>query len=191
MLAAFQQAFVALCADARLRQAFARDAGAVLAAYDLSPPEHAALAALSPAELERFARSLVAKRWAELARVVPLTLRVSPQLPQRHRAWALEHPARPLDHVLSPGVAEGLRALAPLAACLAADQREARYASELLAFEVLRAAAHADGLARELSCSFAILEIAAEVKRGLLPVDPDPRPTRLRFERERIRWQAL
>lgn len=190
MLAAFQQAFVALVADAHVRRTFARDARAALAAYALSPEEQAALAALSLPELERFALSLVAKRWSELARTLPLTLRVAPRLSERYRAWALEHPARALDHVLTPGVAEGLRALAPLGASLAADEREAPYASELLAFEVLRAAAHGDGAVRELRAQFAIAEIAAEVARGLLPIDPEPHPTLLRFERERVLWRS-
>jgi hypothetical protein len=189
MLEAFQQALVALAADARSRRAFARDPGATLSAYALDPAEHAALAGLPLADLERFARSLVAKRWSELARVVPLTLRVSPQLAERYQAWALEHPATAVDHALAPGVAEGLRALAPLSASLAADEREAPYASDLLGFEVLRAASHGDGVERELRCSFAIAGIATEVERGLLPADPEPQPTLLCFERERIHWR--
>jgi hypothetical protein len=189
MLGAFQQAFVALAADARVRRGFARDPAALLATYDLSPAEQAALSALPLAQLERFARSLVAKRWSELARVVPLTLRVSPRLGERYRAWALEHPARAVDHVLAPGVAEGLRALTPLRTSLTADEAEASYASELLAFEVLRAAAHGDGTERELRCRFAIADIAAEVERGLLPVDPAQLATKVRFERDRVRWR--
>lgn len=189
MLGAFQQAFVALAADARMRRGFARDPRAALATYDLSADEHAALSALPLEQLERFAHALLAKRWSELARVVPLTLRVSPRLSERYRAWALDHPARAVDHVLSPGVAEGLRALAPLRASLAADEREAGYASELLAFEVLRSAAQGDGVERELRSRFAIAQIAAEVEQGLLPIDPEGEPTKVRFERDRVRWR--
>lgn len=189
MLGAFQQAFVALAADARARRRFALDPGVALSSYDLSAAERAALTALPVEQIERFARSLVAKRWSELARVVPLTLRVSPRLAERYRAWALEHPARAVEHVLAPGVAEALRALSALRTGLAADEAEASYASELLAFEVLRAAAHGDGVERELRCRFAIAEIAAEVERGLLPIDPEGQQTKVRFERGRVRWR--
>jgi hypothetical protein len=190
MLAAFQEAFVSLAADARLRRSFARDPLAALAPFALAEHEHAALCGIPREQLERFARSLVVKRWGELARVVPLALRVSPGLPQRHRAWALEHPAQAADSPLPPGVAEGLRVLPALHAELAGDPVEACYTADLFAFEVLRAAARSDGVARMLRSRFALLEIAADVQRGLLPIDPEPQPTELCFERSRVRWRS-
>lgn len=189
MLAAFQEAFVALAADAAARRSFARDAAAYLAGFELDQAERAALCAIPREQLESYARSLVAKRWSELARVVPLSLRVAPSLRERHRAWALEHPARVRDGVLSPGAAEGLRALAPLSARLAAQEGEAAYAADLLAFEVLRAASGEDGVPRSLLSRFALSEIAEQVARGLLPIDPELAPTELRFERERVSWR--
>lgn len=189
MLAAFQEAFVALAADAAARRSFARDAAAYLARFELDEDERAALCAIPREQLESFARSLVAKRWSELVRVVPLSLRVAPSLRERHRAWALEHPARVRDGVLSPGAAEGLRAFAPLSEQLAADEAEAAYAADLLTFEALRAASSEDGLPRSLLSRFALGEIADRVARGLLPIDPELAPTELRFERERVSWR--
>lgn len=189
MLAAFQEAFVQLAADAVLRRSFEREPDAILARFELGPEEQAALCAIPLRQLESYARSLVAKRWTELARVVALALRVAPSLAQRHRAWALEHPARVVDGVLSPGAAEGLRALEPLHAALLADEREAAYAADLFAFEVLRAASGEDGAPRELRSRFALASIAEDVQRGLLPIDPEREPTLLRFERARVRWR--
>jgi hypothetical protein len=189
MLAAFQEAFVQLAADAGLRRSFGREPRAALARFELAPEERAALCAIPFEQLESYARSLVAKRWAELARVVPLALRVTASLSRRHRAWALEHPAQVMDGVLSPGAAEGLRALGPLRAGLIADEREVAYAADLFAFEVLRAASREDGTPRELRSRFALVSIAEDVQRGLLPVDPEPQPTLLRFERAHVRWR--
>ena len=191
MLAAFQEAFVALAADAAARRSFARDGAAYLAGFELDEAERAALRAIAREQLESYARSLVAKRWSELARVVPLSLRVAPSLRERHRAWALEHPARVRHGVLSPGAAEGLRALSPLSAQLVADEVEAAYAADLLAFEVLRAASGEDGLTRSLQSRFALAELAEQVARGLLPIDPELAPTELRFARERVSWRPV
>jgi hypothetical protein len=191
MLAAFQEAFVSLAADACLRRRFAAEPEAALQAFELAEPERAALRAIGLERLERFARALVSKRWGELARIVPLTLRVSPSLPRRYRAWALEQPALAVDGVLSPGVAEGLRALPALHASLVSDEREASYAADLLAFELLAAASRGDAEPRGLNSRFALAAIAADVRRGLLPVDPEPRATELRFERERVHWRCI
>jgi hypothetical protein len=189
MLAGFQDAFVALAADARLRRRFAAAPEAVLGEFELDAAERAALGAIPPSHLERFARSLVAKRWGELARVVRLTLRVAPSVGRRYHAWALEHPAPVVDQVLAPGVAEALRALPSLHQALARDEGEAAYAADLLGFEVRRAASRGDGAAREMTSHFPIHQIAADVARGLLPTDPRPAPTALRFEAARVRWR--
>ncbi|HWU89033.1 MAG TPA: Os1348 family NHLP clan protein, partial [Kofleriaceae bacterium] len=134
----FQDAFVALVADAALRRRFVADPEAALDGYALDARERAALRGIPVETLDRFARSLIAKRWHELARVVPLTRRVSPRLRTHHRMWALEHPARTRDTVLPPGVAEALRAEAALRDALA-DEGEAPYAADLWMLEVRRA----------------------------------------------------
>ncbi|MEO8183184.1 MAG: hypothetical protein ABI895_30500 [Deltaproteobacteria bacterium] len=189
MLAAFQEALVSLAADAGMRRRFATDPEAALQPFVLGVAERAALCAIPVERLERFARALVSKRWGDLARVVPLTLRVSPSLPRRYRAWALEQPATAVHGVLCPGAAEGLRALSALHASLANDEREARYAADLFAFEVLGAASRGDGEPRGLNSRFALVAIADDVRRGLLPVDPEARATELRFERARVYWR--
>jgi hypothetical protein len=173
VLSAFEDAFVQLAADARLRRELARDPDGALAAFALDARERAVLRAIPHAELERFARTLVAKRWGDVARVVPLTLRIAPDLGARYRAWALEHPARASDGVLAPGVAEALRALGPLCEQLPA------VAADLLAFEVLRAASRGDGEPRRLRSRFAVHE-------------PEPReaPHDYLVERERVRWRS-
>jgi hypothetical protein len=191
VLAAFQEAFVLLSADARLRRAFAHDPEAALAPFQLGVGERAALLAIPFARWEGFARSLLAKRWGELARVVPLTLRVVPSLGDRYLRWAGEHPARVCEGVLSPGSAEGLRALEALHTELAADECEALYAADLLAFEVLRAASRGDGVVRTLSSRFEIPAIATSVGRGLLPVDPELRPMEVHCTRTSVHWRPL
>jgi hypothetical protein len=70
-----------------------------------------------------------------------------------------------------------------------AHAREAPYAADLWTFEVLRAAARGDGAARVMTSRFAIDAIAAEIHRGLLPIDPDPAPTEIRFTRDRVMWR--
>ena len=182
MLAGFQDAFVALAADADLRHRFRTDAKAALADFELTPREHAALVAIPLPALERYARSLVAKRWSEVSRVTPLTLRVAPGLGATYRAWAAITPARAIDTLLSPGVAEALRAHDAIRAALA-HPAEASYAADLWSFEVLRAASRGDGEIRTFASRFAIQAIAAEVERGLLPIDPDLQPTTVRFVR--------
>lgn len=189
VLTGFQDAFVALAADARLRRRFAADRDAALADFALSARERAALVALPVDELERYARALVAKRWGEVARALPLTLRVAPSVGDHCRRWLADHPAPARDSVLPPGVAEAMRALGALRARLG-DDREASYAADLLAFETLRAAARADGEPRTMRSRFAIHALADQVARKLLPIDPELAPTEVRFERDGVRWRG-
>ena len=177
-----QNAFVALATDASLRRAFAQDRDAALAKFAIDATERAALRALPIEALERYARSLVEKRWGELARVVPLTAKVAPSLRDKYRAWALEHPAVVRDSVLSPGAIEAQRALIAMRSALS-DEAEAVYAADLYAFETLGAASRCDGMTRGMHSEFAIQDIAAEVARGLVPIDPDRCPTELTFGR--------
>jgi hypothetical protein len=190
MLTHFQDALVALAADARVRGRFRDDPAATLARFTLSERERATLLSVPLDALERFAASLLSKRWHEVARVVPLTARVSPKLGERYRAWLATDPARAHDTVLPPGVDEALRALASLRADTAKDGAEAPYAPDLLAFEVLGAASRADGAVRFLTSRYRVDLVAGEVRRGLLPVDPDLSPTQLRFDRAGVKWRA-
>ena len=157
----FQDAFVALVADGALRRRYAADPDAALDAYRLDGRARAALRAIPVETLDKLARSLVAKRWHELARVVPLTRRVSPRLRAHHRAWALEHPARARDTTLPPGVAEALRAETALRDALAADEGEAPYAADLWMLEVRRAAARVGEPVPELASRFSICSTGA------------------------------
>jgi len=178
VLAAFQDAFVALVTEPKCD----------LERFELEPHELAALRAIPREELERYARSLVEKRWGELQRVVALTARVAPSLGDRYRAWARVHPARVREDVLSPGAAEAVRALPAMRAALT-DEAEAAYAGELFEFETLRAASRCDGVPRRLRARFAIHAIADDVARGLIPVDPERAPTEYVFGRERVHWR--
>ena len=188
MLVGFQDAFVALAADAALRRRLRTDPDSALAGFELDSRERAALTAIPIDALDRYGRSLIAKRWGEVARVVPLVQRVAPNLGDHYRAWACVTPARVTAMTLSPGVGEALRALGAVRAALG-HPAEASYAADLWSFEVLRAASRGDGEPRTLSSRFAIHEVAAEVERGLLPIDPAPTPTEVRCERDRIHWR--
>ncbi|NVB81217.1 MAG: hypothetical protein HOV81_22670 [Kofleriaceae bacterium] len=188
MLVDFQNAFVRIVTDARSRQRFFRDPDELLADFSLGEQERAALRALPRDAIERYAHSLVAKRWDQVQRIVPLTLRVCPHLGVEYRAWALEHPARVSEMRLSPGAAEALRAHDALRSVLD-DESQASYAADLWSFEVLRAAARGDGQARTLASRFPIVEIAREIESGLLPIDPAPDATEVVFDGPRVRWR--
>jgi len=189
VLAALQDVLVAVATDRAARRRFARDREAVLAGYELGERELAALRALPLAAIERYAASLELKRWGELARVVPRTLRIAPSLPAIYRRWLGEHPAPAEDGVLSPGAREGLRALGELRAALA-DDRHADYAADLVTYEVLGAATREDGVARGFTARFAVHDLARSIDRGLVPIDPEPAPHDYRFARARVAWRA-
>src|SRR5688572_20002306 len=138
------------------------------------------------AALARFARSLVSKRRAEFERVVPLTRKVCPDIGQRYGRWLELHPALPLDHVLEPGQAEALRALAALTRELAEDESLVPYAADLFRFEVLRACSQRDGERRELVTSFALSDVVADLERGLLLTE-----ARARRETHRFSFQGV
>lgn len=174
-----------LAADAALRARFARDPERALAPFELTARERAALCSIELADLERYAQSLIAKRWDEVARIVPLAIRVVPSLGALYRTWAASHPARGEPASPSPGIAEALRAERALAAMLA-DEAHAPYAADLWRFEVARAAARRDGVVRMLSTRFAVHALGDDIARGLLPFDPPVRATEYRCERERV-----
>lgn len=133
-----------------------------------------ALAAVDPAGLERFARSLTSKRWSALARVVPLTARVVPDLGLLYRRWLGEHPSPGDRPGLSPGESEALRALAPLRRALLSDEGQAPWAADLLAFEAFRACSRRDGRVRTLKSVWPLDTIAQALQSGEIPLDPEP-----------------
>jgi hypothetical protein len=110
----------------------------------LPPP----LEGLAPLDLARYARGLRAKRWREVARALPLSVRAVDGLEARYVQWLTAHPAPACDGVLPPGLAEALRALPNIAGALAADPGQAPWAGELYAFEVLRGCSRVDGARR-------------------------------------------
>jgi hypothetical protein len=95
-----------------------------------------------------------------------------------------------VDTVLSPGAAEAMRALEALRGALASE-RYAQYAADLLVFEVFRACSRADGVERGFCSRWSIAELAEDVARGLLAVDPQEQRTQFRFDRAGARWRAL
>lgn len=181
-----QQALVRLCLDARVRARFL--ATGEIDGIALTAAERAELAALPQGALDRFAGSLMAKRWGEVSRVVPLTLRVSPRLGQRYQLWLATSPSPARDTVLEPGCAEALRALPDLRDALARDPGEAAYAPDLLVFEVLARCSRCDRQPRHARARYAVHEIADALARGVIPMDPEPAPTRFRFEAAGVRW---
>jgi len=168
-----------------------QDALAALVTADDRAPIPACLSALSETDVRRYARGLRHKRWAEVAATVPLATRVIPDLGVRYDAWLRAHPPPMTDTLLPPGAAEALRALPALTRGLAGDPGQASYAAELLAFEVLRACARADGISRSLRTGFPIHALANDLRAGLIPVDPPCEGHLYRFDRGGARHRRL
>lgn len=134
-------------------------------------------AGIAAARLDRYARSLLAKRQAEVERTFPRTLAVAPDAGQRYRRWLRDNPAPHGDTPLGPGLSEALRAL-PLLRTLG----DPEWAGELLAWEVLSRATRADGVERTLHAAWAVDEAARDIAAGIAP-DPRPVRTSYRFTR--------
>ncbi len=182
MLAAFQDLLGLLATDAGTRARFADDREGFLRAFPSDEGDRRLLRAIALHDLARFADGLIAKRWQEVRRVVPLSLVVAPRLAVAYRTWLAEHPAPAQDTVLPPGPAEALRALPTLAGATL-HPALAAYAPDLLSFEVLSACSLIDGAGRRLRAGFAVHDIVADLRRGVLPMDPPPVPHEYRFER--------
>lgn len=191
MIEDFQNAFVRLATDSGLRTEYYTTGDEALAAYDLTTAEGQALAGIPRPDFERFAAALIAKRALAFEKVIPLTLRACPSLKERYRDWLADHPAPRQETVLSPGLAEGLRALATLRQAVEGDLGEAPYVGEALAFEVLGQASRIDGEERSLTSRFAVDQILRDLERSVLAIDPDVAPSRYRFTRQGIEWQRL
>ncbi len=188
MTRAFQRAYVALLTRAQLRADFLEDAQA-LADFDLSERELAALGGIGAEALERFARSLVAKRWRALQGCVPLTLRICPSLPTLHRQWAEGSPDPGHEAQFSPGTHEGHRALEALRRALHTEELAPPYAADLFTFEVLQAGARRDGRPRTFAARYRVHEIAEAVRAGTPPIDPDVQALRYRISASKTEWK--
>jgi hypothetical protein len=188
VLGTFEEALVALATDPARRARLRNEGEASFEGLALDATERRALAAIPVEALERYARSLVAKKWHEVSRTTPLTSRVVPDLARIYRSWAEGHPAVAEDIVLSPGSAEALRALSALRLKLSAS-RYPDYAADLLAFEVLSACSRADKVERFLTSRWQLSDIAADIAKSLLPADPPEQPTLFRFDGTGVRWR--
>ena len=189
MLGMFEEALVALATDPARRARLRREGEASLDGFALDATERRALAAIPVEALERYAQSLVAKKWHEVSRTASLTSRIVPDLARIYRSWAEGHPAVAEDTVLFPGSAEALRVLSALRLKLSAP-RYPDYAADLLAFEVLSACSRADKAERFLTSNWQLSDIAADIAKGLLPADPPERPTLFRFDGTGVRWRS-
>ncbi|MBM3224128.1 MAG: hypothetical protein FJZ47_10030 [Candidatus Tectomicrobia bacterium] len=190
MLATWQNVLIRLVLDRSFRQQFSADPTQTLAPFALTPAGQQALLAIPYQDVERFAVSLMQKRWEQVQQVIPLSRRVCPSLQSRYCTWLGTHPAQVSHTVLDPGTAEAWRALPFLYAAVQADTAEAPYAADLLAFEVLRACARQDGQPRVLRSTFALHLLAQEIARGLLPTEPEHLPSVYRFDQRGIQWKA-
>jgi hypothetical protein len=188
MLTAFEEALVMLATDPGCRARFRTEREVFLEELSLDATERHALAAVPSEATERYARSLVAKKWQEVSRTTPLTLGIVPDLGRMYRKWAETHPAVARDTSMSPGAAEALRAMGTLRRDLSAP-RYPEYASDLLAFEVLAACARCDEVERLLASRWNLGDIAADIAKGLLPIDPPERATIFRFDASGVRWR--
>ncbi|HEX9295548.1 MAG TPA: hypothetical protein VF881_06925 [Polyangiaceae bacterium] len=186
MLTTFQEALIALATDPGWRARFRAEREAFLEVLPLDATERRALADIPTEAMNRFARSLVAKKWQEVARTTPLTLRLVPQLALMYRTWAESHRALATYGSLSPGAAEALRALPALRHQLSAP-RYPEYAADLLAYEVLAACSRLDRVERLLASRWNLAEIAADICKGLLPIDPTDGATLFRFDGSGVR----
>jgi len=183
-----QNALVRLCTEADRLQRFEQAPDQALEDLDLDARERSALAQIPHEALERYARSLVDKRYAELERAVPLTAKISPRLRRHHRRILDRGALRAADTILSPGSFQALTLLTELREALTLDESAPDYAADLFTFETLRACSAEDGTPRQAKLRFAMHTLVADMKEGLLTVDPPLEPTRYRFSQKRIEW---
>lgn len=138
----------------------------------------------------RYAAALLHKRWDEMAGLVPLTRAVDGRIGARFQSWLRTHPTPACDTILDPGLAEALRALGPLRTAVAADHSLPAWTADLLGFEIMSAAARADGRPRHGRSAYAIHRIADDVRAGLPPVSVDPAAHEYRFTRTGVTFRV-
>lgn len=140
--------------------------------------------------LERYAQGLLSKRWLEVRRTLPFSVQVFPEIEALYKDWLQHNPAPSVGSALPPGPREALRALSSLCSALADDPLCPEYLLDLLRFEVLGRCSRNDAKPRVLRSRYAVHEIVATLKKGMLPFDAVPAPTSYRFERH-LHWSRL
>jgi hypothetical protein len=187
--AGFQEAAMTLALDAGSRAKHAGRPEALRERFPHSGADANWLVGAGTAELERFARGLLGKRWSEVRGVLELSSRVSPHLGALYRGWLSTHPASAASHspLLSPGAREAERALEPMCHALGAHPLSASYAGDLLRFEVLARCSSEDHVPRTLRTRIAVHAWWASLRRGVLPFDPPAQPMLYLFA-DQVRW---
>lgn len=129
----------------------------------------AVLLGIDAAALERFAGSLLERRWQNVSRTVPATAAVWPELRDRCRlvSTAAEDDASGQGR-RSPGLRALLQIRAPIEAELRRNEVTPPWLRDLFAFEIEHALAREEGLARELECDWPAHQIAERCVRGEL-----------------------
>lgn len=183
----FQDLVMSAAVDQRLRSQLRADPERTAQAQGLDPQEVALLRALPWAALERYARALMRKRWREVHRAIPLSLRVCPVLEALYLEFLGAHPSPPNHGPLPPGLHEALRALEPLAAAVKSDPAQCEYAPDLLRFEVYCRCSARDAKPRQLRSRYALHHLTRDLQRGFVPMDPPKAPTRYWIGRD-LRW---
>ena len=107
----------------------------------------------------------------------------------RYRRWLATHPAHGDIGVLTPGLAEGLRAATAVAAALQADSGEVEYAPALLHYEVRSGASKLDGVVRFQRADVPLHEIVAALVEGSVPVEPEPDGPWVYRYADRVSWR--
>ena len=187
--ASLEDALVRVATDAVLRRGVIAGDPEARGSLGLEASALSALLGIPEQALERFASALLSKRWQEFLAVVPLTLRACPSLGVRYRCWLGAHPARLSNGLLAPGEAEALRALPALSAELHADEAEAPWVADVLAWEAFFAASRRDREPRFLRSRWALHAVIDDLRQGLLPLDPSSCREWIRFDRDGARWR--
>lgn len=191
MLADFQNILVHLATHKPSRNRFFQNRKTFLDAHNLTPREKDALLNLHQTHLERYAQSLLAKRRAEFLSQCPQTQKICPELGSLYTAWLSHNPAPLTDHLLSPGLIEGLRALSSLRKKLLLDEAQAPYASDVLALEILGQSSNTDGQPRQFKARYRADRILGALRRGTIPVDPDQDLCLFRLEKGKCLVKTL
>ncbi len=184
----FQSAFAAIVCNRDTRQLFHDNPSEALRAFELSPKEERVLGTIPNTQWDRYAHSLVQKKWRELATVIPCSHRLSPGLAQLCKRWIECNPSGNEDSVLAPGQRQALRALPHIHTALSREC-ESQYAPDLFAFEVLSSCSEVDNIPRFLRTHCEIHTIALQIRDNELSVDTPNAPTQYRFCAKGFQWK--
>lgn len=187
---AFQDVLMTLAVSGAVRLEYREDPVGVVQRLGCDASEAALFLKLPWTALERYAQGLLSKRWLEVRRTMPFSVRVFPEIEAVYKGWLQHNPAPSVRSALPPGPLEALRALRSLCSALADNPICPGYLLDLLRFEVLGRCSRYDAEPRTLRSRYAVHEIVATLKEGVLPFDPVPVPTSYRFDRH-IQWRTL